>query len=145
MGFNNIDIEKLNILVLTQLNSFFYDGVEVNKNLLRRYQTHTIDRLYICFKHIKKPYFYENDRAIFNYFNGDHYSMYLYLLCNTIWKLDKNENLASKIFLLNKALHGIDAFYSIDLPEIFLFVHPIGTVLGRRHIQITLLFIRIAL
>jgi serine O-acetyltransferase len=27
-------------------------------------------------------------------------------------------------------LHGIDVYYTIDLPDIFLFVHPVGTVLG---------------
>jgi serine O-acetyltransferase len=32
---------------------------------------------------------------------------------------------------LNKYLHGIDAFYEVELPDIFLFVHPLGTVLGR--------------
>ena len=34
-------------------------------------------------------------------------------------------------FALNKALHGIDAFYSLKLPDIFLLVHPIGTILGK--------------
>jgi hypothetical protein len=38
---------------------------------------------------------------------------------------------SSIIFLLNKAIHGIDAFYEVELPDIFLFIHPIGTVLGR--------------
>ena len=56
--------------------------------------------------------------------------MYLYLLSNTIWKNDGDIACASKIFLLNKTLHGIDVFYSVELPEIFLFVHPIGTILG---------------
>ena len=90
-----------------------------------------MDRLHKCFSFIKKPYFFVNNEVVFNHLHGDHYSMYLYLLSNTVWELDKNENLASKIFLLNKALHGIDAFYRIDLPEIFLFVHPLGTVLGK--------------
>jgi serine O-acetyltransferase len=44
--------------------------------------------------------------------------------------LANDEILASKLFLLNKSLFGIDAFYSIKLPEHFLFVHPLGTVIG---------------
>ena len=131
MKFLHIDKEQLNSLVTSQLNSFFNDGSLVDGALLKKYQADTIDRLHNCFTNIKKPYFFENNKTIFNHLHGDHYAMYLYLLCNTIWKLDKNEKLASKVFLLNKALHGVDAFYGIDLPEIFLFVHPLGTVLGR--------------
>jgi len=130
MKFLHIEKEQLNALVTNQLNSFFNDGNLVDEALLEKYQEDTIDRLHNCFSHIKKPYFYENGQPIFNHLHGDHYAMYLYLLCNTIWRLDKNEKLASKVFLLNKSLHGIDAFYSLDLPEIFLFVHPIGTILG---------------
>lgn len=131
MRFHHFDKEQLNSLTVSQLNHFFNDGDPVDGVLLKKYQTDAIDRLYSCFIHIKKPYFFENNKVVFNYLHGDHYAMYLYLLCNTIWKLDKNEKLASKIFLLNKALHGVDAFYGVDLPEIFLFVHPLGTVLGR--------------
>ena len=46
-----------------------------------------------------------------------------------------NEEMASKIYLLNKALHGIDAFYEVELPNIFVFIHPVGTVLGRASYQ----------
>ena len=42
-----------------------------------------------------------------------------------------DEELASKIYLLNKMMHAIDVFYEVRLPDIFLFVHPVGTVLGR--------------
>ena len=33
-------------------------------------------------------------------------------------------------FLLNKLLFGIDVFYTVDLPKHYIFVHPIGTILG---------------
>ena len=41
------------------------------------------------------------------------------------------EDLASKAYCLNKALHAIDVFYEVELPEIFFLEHPLGTVLGR--------------
>ena len=40
-------------------------------------------------------------------------------------------NVAAKAYALNKALHALDAFYEVELPAIFTFVHPVGTVLGR--------------
>ncbi|MGI6649712.1 MAG: hypothetical protein ACOX5W_11890 [Bacillota bacterium] len=57
--------------------------------------------------------------------------MFLYFAANTVYKDSNQLELATKIFLLNKYLHGIDAFYEVELPDIFLFVHPLGTVLGR--------------
>jgi len=55
--------------------------------------------------------------------------MFLYWIANEAYK-NQFINLAEKAFFLNKALHGVDAFYSIKLPDVFLFVHPIGTILG---------------
>ncbi|MDF2439446.1 MAG: serine O-acetyltransferase, partial [Abditibacteriota bacterium] len=40
-------------------------------------------------------------------------------------------DVATKVFYLNKALHGVDVYYEIELPDVFLMVHPMGTVLGR--------------
>jgi len=57
--------------------------------------------------------------------------MFLYILSNTLYKNNYDLTLCEKLFLLNKSLFSLDAFYEIELPEIFLFVHPLGTVLGR--------------
>jgi serine O-acetyltransferase len=57
--------------------------------------------------------------------------MFLYFLSNTLYKNGVDLSLCEKIFYLNKVLHGIDVFYELELPDIFLFVHPVGTVLGR--------------
>jgi serine O-acetyltransferase len=42
-----------------------------------------------------------------------------------------DEKGASKLFYLNKVLHGINCLYDANLPKIFLFIHSIGTVLGK--------------
>jgi hypothetical protein len=38
---------------------------------------------------------------------------------------------ATKTYLLNKALNGADVFYEIELPEVFWLAHAVGSVLGR--------------
>lgn len=126
----SIHIDNLNLFVLNQINTFYNDGALIAKDELVIYQKETINRVEKAFIHIKKPYFFVNDECVFNHLNSDHYAMYLYLLSNTIWENNGDIRLASKVFLLNKALHGIDAFYKIKLPEIFVFVHPLGTILG---------------
>ena len=125
-----IDKESLSKYIAMQINNFFPDNLIVQPENISKYIYDACNRLEYCFRHINRPY-YNNGDLKFNHLHGDHYAMFLYLLSNTVWKVDKNEALASKIFLLNKALHGIDAFYSIELPEIFLFIHPVGTILGK--------------
>ena len=39
--------------------------------------------------------------------------------------------IADKAYALNKALHALDAFYEVELPDVFAVQHPVGTVLGR--------------
>lgn len=82
-----------------------------------------------CFQHIRRKYYFDGANTIFNHLHGDHYASYLYYLSNTAHRAGDAE-LAQQLFLLNKALHGADLFYAVDLPDIFLLVHPVGTVLG---------------
>ena len=45
--------------------------------------------------------------------------------------MGEDTSVCAKLFALNKALHGVDAFYEVELPDVFRWVHPLGTVLGR--------------
>lgn len=129
---STINTFELSEYVLKQCYHFFPEQNEEDKKSIHAAMGITINRLFRCFSNILLPYYRKDGQPFFNHLHGDHYSMFLYLLCNAIWKLpQKNEALASKIFLLNKALVGIDAFYAVELPETFVFVHPIGTVLGK--------------
>ena len=38
--------------------------------------------------------------------------------------------MATKLFLINKYLHGLDLYFSVELPEVFMLVHPVGSVIG---------------
>jgi serine O-acetyltransferase len=89
-----------------------------------------LDRLENTFNHIYLPYFRDANReAYFNHRHSDHMAMWLYLLSNQCYKDNYIES-AEKFFYLNKIMHALDAYYKIELPDIFLFVHPVGSVLG---------------
>lgn len=62
--------------------------------------------------------------------NGVMYTNYLYWLSHYAY-LDGREELAAKVYGLNKMLHGVDLFYAIELPEIWSCEHPLGAVMGR--------------
>jgi len=115
----------------SQLNSMFPDGRSVASDTLLALLPAIMERLEHCFTQINNKYFFDGSDALFNHLHGDHYAMFLYWAANTAFHANASEGLASKLFLLNKALHGIDAFYEVELPSVFLFVHPLATVLGR--------------
>lgn len=100
-------------------NNTYYDSI---KNALERYKK--------CAFHLKSKYFNHNGNIFFNHLNTDNYATFLYFLSNSLYR-DNQIDLASRVYYLNKVLNNLDVFYEVELPEIFLFGHPLGTVLGR--------------
>jgi serine O-acetyltransferase len=117
--------------VAGQLNHLFNDGRAVSGDSIRELLPMSLQRLEHCFSRINDKYFFNGQSVLFNHLHGDQFAMFLYLLANTAHNAGAGDDLPSKLFLLNKALHGIDAFYEVELPSVFLFVHPLATVLGR--------------
>ena len=87
-------------------------------------------RLEYCFSHIKRKYYCDEHGPVFDPLNADHLCAYLWFLSNTLAYQFSNERLAIALSHLNKRLHGVDLFYSVQLPDIFLLVHPVGSVFG---------------
>jgi serine O-acetyltransferase len=116
-------------LVKKQLNLHFPDQQEINPKILKHCFENTIERIRKCFDPINLKYYSQGNQSYFSHLHGDHYAAFLYFASNEAY-LAGDEILASKLFLLNKSLFGLDAFYAINLPEHFLFIHPLGTILG---------------
>lgn len=128
----SLDSGDLLRYTVEQLNTFFPDNYKITSRDIGGCLETTLERLEYCFYEVNDKYFpKKNNTAEFNHLNSDHYSMFLYILSNTTFKDFKDQRVCTKIFLLNKCLHGIDVFYDVELPKIFLFAHPIGTVLGK--------------
>jgi serine O-acetyltransferase len=113
-----------------QLSNFFPDR-EVSGSELQPFVDAGLDRLAICFSRISDKYLPAGQEQKFNPRHTDHYAMFLYLVANTIRKMGGDLELADKLYALNKALHAIDVYHEVELPEVFFFQHPVGTVLGR--------------
>ena len=126
----SLDPGQLAEYVARQLNAFFPDAVLTRDDLMI-VMPRALERLEHCFSHIANKYFFDGTQAVFSHLHGDQYAMWLYLLGNELHLQGAPADLCSKTFLLNKALHGCDIFHEVELPSIFLLVHPLGTVLGR--------------
>lgn len=122
--------DNLAAYVSKQLGIFFPDGRSIPADALQPRINEALERTRLCFTGIAKRKFRDGDRAMFNYLHPDHYAMFLYLLANTVSRHDRENPLAFRLYYLNKVLHGLDAFPDIELPAVFQFMHPSGTVLG---------------
>lgn len=129
----SLDPDALARLAARQVNLMFPDGADVLPGDLVTAVTGALPRLEHCFTRIDNRYFFDGTQAVFDHLHGDQYAMWLYLLGNALFKAGGPPSVCKKLFLLNKALHGCDVFYEVELPSVFLLVHPLGTVLGRGH------------
>jgi serine O-acetyltransferase len=88
-----------------------------------------IERTENCFTNIHRKYYNENGKIRFNHLNSDHMVNFLWFMANSLSQVDRIYE-AEKLSYLNKIMHSIDAWHNISLPDVFLVVHPLGTVLG---------------
>lgn len=111
----------------TQLGHFFPSGDALA--LRRRLEQHlpqALARLAHCIDHVRMW-----PQGQFNYLNSSQYCQYLYYLSNTVWREGQDADTATRLFLLNKALNGIDLFYEIAMPDVFFIGHSVGIVLAK--------------
>lgn len=128
---SSLPAEGLARLAAGQLNAMFPDGEDVRIDDLMPAMPEALARLEHCFSHVASKYFFDGECSVFSHLHGDQYTVWLYYLSNTLFQQGASASLCSKLFLLNKALHGCDIYYEVALPSVFLVVHPLGTVLGR--------------
>jgi serine O-acetyltransferase len=68
---------------------------------------------------------------IFDFFQTHHHILFLYTFARLLYEKNVNNDLCTKLFLLNRMMNGVDLFYKIKMPKYFLLGHGIGTVFSR--------------
>ena len=117
------------ILVSKQLNNLVPDPFPVDPKSLEGLVAQSLDRVKNCFRWINNKYYTNDQEVLFDHLQSDHYCAFIYLLSNTAYKAGETA-MATKLFLINKYLHGLDLYFSVELPEVFMLVHPVGSVIG---------------
>jgi len=125
----SIDPDQFEKYLLNLLQIYIPDKFSLTVKKIPQLER-TFERVGYCFSKIKIKYFYEKNEVIFDHINSDHMSMFLYFLSNTIWRETGDVELPTRFFYLNKIMHGVDVFYTVPMPDIFLFVHAMGSILG---------------
>lgn len=124
-----LDADALTGYVGRLLATHLPDGIEPGYPLAPHVVA-SLARLEHCFAGIRRKYYTVDGEATFDHLNSDHMAMWLWFLGNEIWRATGDTVVPTKLFYLNKILHGLDLYFSVGMPEVFLLVHPVGTVIG---------------
>lgn len=125
-----ISNRDLKTMLFRQINNLFGLGV-LEQEVLGRHLNKTLIRCEQCFESNPNKYFKHDRTVYFNPFHSVQYMTFLYYLGNTIYHSESTAGiLCDKLYYLNKTLNSIDLFYTVELPEIFMAEHPVGTVIG---------------
>ena len=127
----SIPFDELSFYITKQLNFYFPDKFEVSKNQLDKNLKTAISRLDFCFSKVVNRRYNTGSTTIYNHLYSDHNVLLYWFLANTVWEQSHDTNLASKLYYLNKSMHGFDCMYDTKLPDIFLVFHGVGTMLGK--------------
>lgn len=121
-------MDKFYALLFKQLDSLFFFTVE-ERALIETLADKINQRfLYNC-SNLKTKYYL--DLSLISPYHSGQYTMFLYFAANTIFKENGRAEICDKIYNLLKIISGADIYYEVNLPDIFMFDHPTGTVLGR--------------
>jgi len=115
-------------ILFHQLNSFWPTS---DKDIIISCIPDTLEIIKQNFELVINKRFNINNEVFFSPFNTVQWMIFLYRLSRCIFLKFGNVLAADQIYYLNKILHGIDWFYSIDLPIHFCCEHPLGSVLGK--------------
>ena len=119
--------EGLRAYTCAQVRNLIPDGRDQPlEGYIARHQDEALARVMGCIDKVRmwRP-------GEFNYLHSSQYCQYLYFLANTIWRHEKDGAACTRLFLLNKALNGIDLFYEIEMPKVFFIGHSVGIVLAK--------------
>jgi len=117
--------------ISTQLNNLFPDENVVDLDGFSKEFDIAIDRIDYCFSRVAHERYNTKGQTILNHLYGDQYLIFTWFLANTIWKERGTDVVATKLYYLNRVLHGFDCMYDTGLPDIFLIFHGSGTMLGK--------------
>ncbi len=119
--------ESLIAYVVAQIDHIIPDGkADACRAPITRHIEEALARLSFCINAVKSWRLNE-----FNPLHSSQYCTFLYYLANTIWRSTGDPSTPTRLFLINKALNGIDLFYEIALPRVFFIGHSVGIVLAK--------------
>ena len=127
-------------MLLNQVSNNFFKSIE-DERLITKYMERALERFEKNIEHNDNKYYYvineKGEReAYFNPLHTCQWTLFLYLMANTIYKYEDEKKEAArvvcdKIYGYSKMVSGCELYYEVEMPEVFSFDHPLGSHMGR--------------
>lgn len=121
---------ELTELLKKQLEYHFPVRNSVQLCTLKKIVKKGLGRLEFCFSRIKLKYYKNSNGCYFNHLHSDQYSKFLYFVSNEAY-LSNEKEIYEMCSYLNKIMNGIDLYGHVEMPDVFLLVHPLGSIFCR--------------
>lgn len=127
----SIDRAELDAMVARQIETLFLLRAGEREPLGRGIDA-ALARTETCFAATDDKYYTRDGSVFFNPFHSGQYTIFLYFLSREIALAEGADSLlADRVYYLNKALNGLDLYHQVEMPNVFMLDHPVGSVLGR--------------
>lgn len=127
-------IPEMRQLILHQLENFYIISEEEKYLMDEEIIGKSTSSTQYCLEKMNFKYYISQAPSVrkegINLYNSVMNCIFLYWLSRNLF-LDNKSGLADKIYCLNKALNCVELFYEVNLPDIWLCDHPLGSVMGR--------------
>lgn len=127
----SIDRAELDAMVARQIETLFLLRAGEREPLGRGIDA-ALARTETCFAATDDKYYARDGSVFFNPLHSGQYTIFLYFLSREIALAEGADSLlADRVYYLNKALNGLDLYHQVEMPNVFMLDHPVGSVLGR--------------
>src|SRR5690606_38144366 len=118
----NLSLNRLELqaYVAKQLYHFFPDRKLNSKDkLFEQSIIQALERVEYCFRHVALKSYHHDGVTSFSHLHSDQYTMFLWFLSNSAWAIFQDQDIAARLFHLNKSLNGVVCMYDTAMPDIF--------------------------
>jgi serine O-acetyltransferase len=124
-------MDELVDYVARQMDHFFPHSRPDDREIIVAAMGKALQRLEHAFVRINHASYSREGNAHFSIFHSDQYAAFLVLLSHQVHREQAHHPVAQKLFGLNKALHGLNCMYDVELPPVFWLLHSVGAVIGK--------------
>jgi len=128
--WSTLSVAAMARYVQSQIAVFFPDGQPLPLDAIEGGVDAALGIVARGWKHIALADYTRDGEAALAHLHSDRYAAFLSLLARELSKAGHTD-IATRVYLLNKALHSFDMYHAVELPEVFVYVHPVGSVIGR--------------
>lgn len=127
----SLPYDELQRYVAKQLEHFYPDQYVMRGDDVNQAFSSALERAEYSFSRTTiRGYSSGRGTASFSHLHSDQYGQFLYYFANSLWTLSQNKPICDKLICLNRALNGYFFSYKCKLPNVFLFAHPVGSIIG---------------